>query len=120
MTTFSSPILPLKSPQGDGEVVIIHPRVDGGTGWTQRGGTAQGEVGEGGRGGDHPEATARSGVEIWGGVVSTTTTKSPPTQKVHLPSHTKFVWRPAFYAFFPYKKSPFEGLNLALNIFSRN
>lgn len=72
-------------------------------------------------GGEHfSEATTRSGVAPWGGAVSTTTTKSPPTQEMHLPSHTNFVWRPAFYALFPYKKSPFRGTNLDLNIFSRN
>ena len=64
-------------------------------------------------------ATTRSGREIWDGEVSVTTTKSSPTQKMHPPSHTKFVWRPAFYALSPHKKVPVGRTNSGMNIFPR-
>lgn len=102
---------------GDSEVVIDLIRFEGALGRRTGGATGRGVVGlHRGLSG----ATARLRGESWVGVTSATTTKSSPTQKVFRPSHTKFVWRPAFYAFSPYKKFPLWHTNLDLNIFSRN
>lgn len=63
--------------------------------------------GEGGRGGDHPGATARSGVEIWGGAVSTTTTpKVPSHAESALTLSHKIRMATGFLCFFPIQNIP--------------